>query len=84
MDAQVSKVQCYSGYRYDQRPYRFTWQDQMFEVEAVLRQENTPQGRRFLVRTDHGDLFALEYNQDTDQWQINPATLPSSNPQPTK
>jgi hypothetical protein len=73
MDASESKVSCYSGHTYAQRPRAFFWQGEEYEVSAVVSEEHTPQGKKFLVKTTGGELFNLDYTIDIDDWQVNPA-----------
>jgi hypothetical protein len=74
-----SKVLCHSGYRYAQRPYSFTWQEELLPISEVISEANTPQGRRFLVKTDNGDLYILDYFTEADAWQARPAPMPGTN-----
>jgi hypothetical protein len=73
MAAEESKVLCHSSYRYDQRPYSFSWQGEQIPVGEVITEENTPQGRRFLVKTADGGLYSLEYFLELDAWQVRQA-----------
>jgi hypothetical protein len=76
MEAVASKVSCYSGHSYAQRPYRFTWQDEVCLISAIINEEHTPAGKRFLVKTPGGDLFYLDYDIEMDRWQASRAALP--------
>jgi hypothetical protein len=78
MDATVNKVNCYSGHRYAQRPYSFYWQDVKYEISAIIKEENTPQGKRFLVQVSDGMLFYLYYYIDPDSWRVSRAYLPEN------
>ena len=53
-----------SGYTYAQRPTALTWNDQKYQVETVLAEWKTPDGKIFLVRTTGGEEFELVYDGD--------------------
>jgi len=57
------QVTFYSGHTYAQRPVAFTWEDQNYQVETVLAESLTPEGKIFLVRTTSGDEFELVYQE---------------------
>lgn len=78
MDESERMVDCYSGHTYAQRPRAFRWQDENYDIDAVISEEHTPWGKRFLVKTYQGKLFKLEYIIDQDLWQISPAYLPNN------
>lgn len=83
MDAGGRKVICYSGYTYAQRPRAFTWQGEEYEVSAIIKEEQTPEGKRFMVKTAGEKLFNLDYTIDLDHWQVSSAYLsdiPRRNP----
>jgi hypothetical protein len=78
MTAGESKVTCFSGHTYAQRPRAFSWQGEEFEVSAVVSEAHTPQGKNFVVKTTSGELFNLDYTIDTNHWQVRPAYLPDN------
>jgi hypothetical protein len=65
-------VECYSGYQYPQRPLAFHWQENRLEVERVIVDWRTEDGKQFRVRTQDGQLFDLFYRELYDEWQISP------------
>ena len=76
MATRESTVSCYSGHSYAVRPKSFTWQDEVHQVSAVISEEHTPQGKRFLVKTPDGDLFYLDYDINDDSWLVRTASQP--------
>jgi hypothetical protein len=65
-----ANVECHSGYAYAERPVAFHWQDERLVIADLLSQARTPEGRRFLVRTQDGQEFELLYLENTDEWKI--------------
>jgi hypothetical protein len=68
----TSAVECYSGNQYPERPVAFQWQGDRLEVERVEAEWRIPDGKRFRVRTEGGQLFDLFYREMYDEWQITP------------
>ena len=54
----------YSGHTYAQRPVAFSWEGQNYQVETVMAESMTPEGKIFLVRTTSGEAFELVYQED--------------------
>jgi hypothetical protein len=65
------RVECYSGYRADQRPLRFILRGHSFEVTEVQDQWYSPGTMYFRVRTADGDLFVLRHDEVQDLWTLN-------------
>jgi len=70
-------VECYSGYRANERPVAFTFQDRRWQVEEIIDrwyegevQANEPALDYFKVRTVEGRVFLLRYNSLFDAWSI--------------
>jgi hypothetical protein len=66
-------VECYSGYRYGERPCAFLWMGERLEIEEIESRAHTPEGWGFRVRTCSGETFELLYFEIDDCWEINPA-----------
>jgi hypothetical protein len=70
-------VECYSGYRANERPVAFTFQGRRWQVEEIIDrwyegevQSNEPALDYFKVRTVEGRVFLLRYNSLFDAWSI--------------
>ena len=82
MSLKVS-VECYSGYKADERPVRFTLAvpahpDQAatpsartYEVLEVLDQWYDPESIFYKVRADDGNLYILRHDQTEDTWTLD-------------
>ncbi len=69
----TSRVEAYAGSTYPEQPRAFQWENQHYEVQAILDRRREPEGVGFLVRCDPGNaLFDLFYNSIQDKWQIQP------------
>jgi len=65
------RVECYAGYRADQRPIRFTLRGRTFEIIEVEDQWYSPDAIYFRVRTEDGDYFVLRHDEPQDVWSLN-------------
>jgi hypothetical protein len=68
------KVECYAGYRADERPLRFTLgcpAGQALEVMEVLDQWHGVGYRCFKVRADDDNLYILRHQEAEDVWTLD-------------
>ena len=69
------KVDCYSGYKADERPLRFSFADkpggQVIEVEEVLDQWYGIGYHCFKVLADDGNFYVLRHQQAEDSWVLD-------------
>jgi len=68
------KVECYSGYKADERPLRFTplaHEGRTYEVEEVLDQWYGEGYQCFKVRADDGNLYILRHTATEDAWTLD-------------
>jgi len=77
MDFEVIKVECYSGYKINERPVAFTYQGKRWEIDDILdrwyegdTESGQPAMDYFKVRTAEGNEFLLRYNYLFDDWAI--------------
>ncbi len=54
------RVECYAGYRADQRPTRFILRGRTFEITEVEDQWYSPEAIYFRVRTQAQDVWSLD------------------------
>ena len=68
------KVECYSGYRADERPLRFAFTGRpvprTYEVKEVLDQWYGPSYRCFKVRADDNNVYILRHQEPDDTWVL--------------
>jgi len=55
-------VECYSGFKPDQRPVRFQLNGSVYFVEELLDQWYGPRDTYFKVRADDGNLYILRHD----------------------
>ncbi len=72
----VIKVECYAGYRADERPLRFSRADQhqavqTFEVNQILSQWQEPGYRCFKVCADDTNIYLLRHDTQQDIWSLD-------------
>ena len=66
---QEIKVACYSGYRADERPVSFIFDDRKIIVEKIIDQWRSPDGDYFKVLAHDGKGYLLVHNKD-DAWVL--------------
>jgi len=70
------EVKCYAGYRGNERPTSFTYQDKIFRVIKIPErsiEESTSHGERisrFQVLADDNKVYQLLFNNDRDEWYL--------------
>jgi hypothetical protein len=65
------KVECYAGYKAEQRPTRFTLGEQTLEVAEIEDQWYSPSSRHFRVRAGDGSIYILRYDEEADGWSLD-------------
>ena len=65
------RIQCYAGYRADQRPLRFELRGRCFEVEDVDGQWYSPGATYFRVRAHDGNFYVLRHDELQDAWTLD-------------
>ena len=70
-------VECYSGYRANERPLAFIFEDRRWQGEEIVDRwyegglhPSEPALDYFKVRTTEGRVFLLRYNSLFDAWAI--------------
>ncbi len=64
------RVECYAGYRGDQRPVKFTLGDRTYLVHEIDDQWYSPEAIYFRVRADDGHVYVLRHDETHDQWSL--------------
>jgi hypothetical protein len=77
MDFNRIQVECYSGYKADERPVAFTHEGRRWEVREVLDRwceggltSDRPSVDYFKVRTEGGRTFLLRHLSLFDSWSV--------------
>ncbi len=67
-------VECYSGYRADERPLRFTLSaptsSRTYEVQDLLDRWYGEDDLFFKVRADDGNIYILRHRESSGQWSL--------------
>lgn len=67
-------VECYAGYKADERPLRFrpfAGRGCTREIREILDQWYGVGYRCFKVRADDGNLYILRHDESHDQWTLD-------------
>src|SRR2546430_15634805 len=70
MREQIVRVDCYSGFKADERPLRLNLRDGAREVVAVEDRWYSPGGNYFCVLVDDGDRYVLRPDEAQDVWSL--------------
>lgn len=65
------RVECYAGYRPDERPVRFSIRDHFFEIRDVDGQWYSPGATYFRVLADDGNFYVLRHDEGQDLWTLD-------------
>ncbi len=71
MGTKLRWVETYSGYRLNERPLWFIYQDELLQVKELLEQSRTPQGDQFRVLASNGIIYNLMHLPTEDHWEID-------------
>ena len=77
MSYEPIEVECYSGYRANERPIALTFENRRWQIEEIIDRwyegglrPGQPAMDYFKVRTTEGRTFLLRYNSLFDAWSI--------------
>jgi hypothetical protein len=65
------RVECYAGYRADERPLRFVLRGREFQVEELDGQWYSPAAIYFRVRANDGNFYVLRHDEVQDSWTLD-------------
>lgn len=71
MSEQPVCVECYSGFKADERPLRLHLGDRTLEVAAIEDRWYSPGETYFRVLTDDGDRYVLRHTEAQDVWALS-------------
>jgi hypothetical protein len=63
-------VECYSGYRGEEEPRRFIFQDSKLEVIEILDRWLDPGHRYFKVKAGDGGVYILRHAAHSGLWEL--------------
>jgi hypothetical protein len=66
----ILRVQCYAGWKANERPVSFQLGDREYLIEEVLDQWYGPDDAFFKVRADDGNLYILRHGSASDEWRL--------------
>lgn len=64
------RVECYAGYRADERPLRFFLGDRTYVVDHLDDKWYSPGAAYFRVVADDGNTYVLRHDDTGDTWTI--------------
>lgn len=64
-------VECYAGYRADERPVRFHLRGRKFEIVEVQDRWYSPDATYFRVLAEDGNFYVLRHDERQDQWSLD-------------
>jgi hypothetical protein len=70
MALQLVRVECYSGYKAEERPVRIVFQAQTLEIAEVEDRWYSPGATYFRVRTESGDRYVLRREDVQGVWSL--------------
>jgi hypothetical protein len=70
MAEQLVRVECYSGYKADERPERILFESQTLEIAEVEDRWYSPGATYFRVLAESGDRYVLRHDDAQDIWSL--------------
>jgi hypothetical protein len=70
MHEQTVRVECYSGYKADERPLRLKLRDGAREIVAIEDRWYSPGATYFRVLVADGDRYLLRHEEAQDVWTL--------------
>jgi hypothetical protein len=71
MNKPIVRVQCYTGYKGDERPMRVHLGDRAMQVEAIEDRWYSPGATFFRVVVEGGDRYVLNREDGQDFWSLS-------------
>jgi len=70
MAEQTVRVECYAGYKGDERPVRIVFDAQTLEIAEIEDRWYSPGATYFRVRVQGGDRYVLRHEDGQDSWSL--------------
>lgn len=64
------KVECFSGYKLNERPIAFSLMDRRYEVRDIIDRWYGEGSSYFKVRADDENIYLLKYDEWRDHWDL--------------
>ena len=64
------KVECYSGYKFNERPMAFSLMGHSYRVKEIIDTWYSEAAVYFKIKADDDNLYLLKYDEDQDQWDL--------------
>jgi hypothetical protein len=64
------RVECYSGYKVNERPIKFWIDENVLFVDAIEDQWRGADATFFRVRADDGNTYVISYNETANVWSL--------------
>ena len=71
MRDQIVRVECYSGYKADERPARLKLKDGVKEIMTIEDRWYSPGATYFRVLVEDGDRYVLRHEEAQDVWSLS-------------
>ena len=65
------RVECYSGYRADERPVRFSSGEGALEVVNIDDRWYSPGATHFRITASDGNIYILRHDHGQDSWTLD-------------
>lgn len=76
----IITVQCYSGYKANERPVSFSFGDTVYRVIEIIDRWYGIDYSYFKLKADDGNIYILRYSEKKDQWELHYFEKKSSAP----
>ena len=70
MAEQAIRVECYAGYKAEERPVRIVFASQTLEISEVEDRWYSPGATYFRVRVETGERYVLRREDAQDVWSL--------------
>jgi hypothetical protein len=71
------RVECYAGYRADERPLRFQLAGTVLEVSEVQDRWHSPEAIYFRVLASDSNVYILRHDESQDEWSLEAFRAPA-------
>ncbi len=70
MTEQMIRVECYSGFKAEERPERIAFESQTVEIAELEDRWYSPGATFFRVLAENGDRYVLRHDDAQDVWSL--------------